>query len=82
MSAPGLDATSPGPPRSFSAIPAAEYPQDWAWIAGVERSTAVTVIDADVSTVSAAADKVLRIGESDPWILIEWEGIDMAFAAI
>ena len=46
-----------------------EYPQDWAWIAGVDRSIAVTVIDADVSTVSAAADKVLRIGDRDPWIL-------------
>ncbi len=46
-----------------------EYPQDWAWIAGVDRSTSVTVIDADVSTVSAAADKVLRIGDRDPWIL-------------
>lgn len=46
-----------------------EYPHDWALLAGVTRSEPVTVIDADVSTVTAAADKVLRVGGSTPWLL-------------
>jgi predicted transposase YdaD len=46
-----------------------EYPQDWAQLAGVEPSFPVAVIDADLSTVTAAADKVLQIGERDPWLL-------------
>jgi predicted transposase YdaD len=44
-----------------------DYPQDWARFAGVEAP--VSVIDADVSTVTAAADKVLWVEESQPWIL-------------
>ena len=43
------------------------YPQDWARFAGV--SAPVSVIDADVSTVTAAADKVLWVEEPHPWIL-------------
>src|SRR5258708_39204092 len=46
-----------------------DYPQDWAQLAGVKRPARVTVIDADVSTVTAAADKVLRVDEPDPWLL-------------
>src|SRR5258708_29282700 len=46
-----------------------DYPQDWAQLAGVKRPARVTVIDADLSTVTAAADKVLRIDEPDPWLL-------------
>jgi len=42
-------------------------PQDWARLAGV--STPVSVIDADVSTETAAADKVLRVEEPEPWFL-------------
>src|SRR5690242_19036472 len=45
------------------------YPQDWARLVGVPESAPVTVIDADVPTVTAAADKVLRVDESDPWLL-------------
>lgn len=44
-----------------------QYPQDWARFAGV--SGPVTVIDADISTVTAAADKVLRVESAKPWIL-------------
>ncbi|MFN9371394.1 MAG: hypothetical protein ACK6D3_05850 [Planctomycetaceae bacterium] len=44
-----------------------DYPQDWARFAGVDAP--VSVIDADVSTVTAAADKVLWVEEPDPWIL-------------
>ena len=46
-----------------------DYPQDWALLAGVKRLAPVTVVDADVSTVTAAADKVLRVDEPDPWLL-------------
>jgi predicted transposase YdaD len=46
-----------------------EYPQDWALLAGVKPSTPVTVIDADLSTVTAAADNVLRVDEPKRWIL-------------
>lgn len=41
--------------------------QDWARLAG--GSAPVSVIDADVSTETAAADKVLRVEEPEPWIL-------------
>ncbi|MCY2966008.1 MAG: hypothetical protein NT069_20650 [Planctomycetota bacterium] len=45
-----------------------DYPQDWAQFVGVNGP--VSVIDADISTVTAAAaDKVLRVDEPDPWIL-------------
>src|SRR5690348_9571469 len=46
-----------------------DYPQDWARLVGVPKSSQVTVIDADLSTVTAAADKVLRIDEANPWLL-------------
>src|SRR5579864_420685 len=46
-----------------------DYPQDWARLVGVPVSAPVTVIDADVSTVTAAADKVLRVDEAKPWLL-------------
>ena len=45
------------------------YPQHWARLVGVPVSAPVAVIDADVSTVTAAADKVLRVDEPDPWLL-------------
>ena len=45
-----------------------DYPQDWAGLVGVPKSAPVTVIDADVSTVTAAADKVLRVDEAKPWL--------------
>ena len=47
-----------------------EYPEDWARFVGV--SAPVSVIDANVSTVTAAADKVLRVDAPEPWIL-HWE---------
>ena len=43
-------------------------PPDWAQLAGF-RNAAVDVIDADVSTVTAAADKVLRIRGKEDCIL-------------
>ncbi|MFN0051219.1 MAG: hypothetical protein ACKV0T_03455 [Planctomycetales bacterium] len=46
-----------------------EFRKDWSYFLGVDRSIPVSVIDADVSTVSSSADKVLRVEEPDPWIL-------------
>jgi predicted transposase YdaD len=36
-----------------------QYPQDWALLAGVPRSVPVKIIDAEISTVTAAADDSL-----------------------
>jgi hypothetical protein len=46
----------------------ATYPADWAALVGTPPA-AVEVIDADVSTVTAAADKILRLGDPEPWLL-------------
>jgi len=43
------------------------HPEDWLAYLGLPRAP-VEVVDADVSTVSAAADKVLRVLEPDPWL--------------
>jgi predicted transposase YdaD len=46
-----------------------EYgPDDWAGLAGA-RGVPVEVTDADVSTVSAASDKVLRVAAAPPWLM-------------
>jgi predicted transposase YdaD len=37
------------------------YPADWLAFAGLPAATALEVVDADVSSVSAAADKVIRV---------------------
>jgi predicted transposase YdaD len=46
-----------------------QYPADWLPLAGLRTSAPVEVIDADVSTVSGAADRVLQIREASPWLL-------------
>jgi len=45
-----------------------DSPADWPRLLGIPE-TDVTVIDADVSTVTGAADKVLRLGGQTPSIL-------------
>jgi predicted transposase YdaD len=47
----------------------AAYPQDWAAHLGLPAATPVEVIDADLSAVTAGADRVLRILEPSPWLL-------------
>jgi predicted transposase YdaD len=56
-----------------------ESPSDWPVLAGLPRAP-VEVIDADVSTVTGAADKVLRVHGSPDWIMhIEFQrGPDQA----
>ena len=44
------------------------YPPDWLPLADLHTSAPIDVIDADIATVSGAADKVLRVGESPPWL--------------
>lgn len=44
------------------------HPADWVSLAGLPAGEAVTVVDADLSTVTAAADKVLRVEGAQPYI--------------
>lgn len=48
---------------------AESFPDGWPRLLGWPSSQ-VTVIDADVSTVSGAADKIFRIGANKPWLLL------------
>jgi hypothetical protein len=43
-------------------------PDDWPVLAGEARAPA-EVIDADIATISGAADKVLRVRATDPYLL-------------
>jgi hypothetical protein len=45
------------------------YPADWVRCAGVQPKGPVRAIDADVSAVTAGADKVLHVAEAAPWLL-------------
>lgn len=45
------------------------HPEDWVRLASVEPEGPVKAVDADVSTVSAEADKVIRVEGELPWIL-------------
>jgi hypothetical protein len=42
------------------------YPTSWVAVAGLSVAGAVDVIDADVSTVTAGADKVIRVNTATP----------------
>ena len=44
-------------------------PADWlAWL-GYPTGRPIRLIDADLATVTAAADKVMRVGGRSPWLL-------------
>ncbi len=45
------------------------YPEDWLRLVGSERPSAVEVVDADLSTITAHADKVFRVAGDEPWML-------------
>lgn len=47
----------------------ASYPADWLRLVGLSTAVPIAVIDSDLSTVSAAADKVLHIREDPSWLL-------------
>lgn len=44
-------------------------PLDWVALAGFPHVRAATTLDADVSTVTAQADKVILVEEEPPWII-------------
>ncbi|HEV2472572.1 MAG TPA: hypothetical protein VGS41_07915, partial [Chthonomonadales bacterium] len=44
------------------------HPDDWLRLAGLKGVTA-EAIDADLSTVTAEADKVLRVAADPPWLM-------------
>ncbi|MFM9960843.1 MAG: Rpn family recombination-promoting nuclease/putative transposase [Planctomycetaceae bacterium] len=43
-------------------------PADWLRFAGFQLDGPVTIIDSDISTITGAADKVIRVDEPDPWL--------------
>jgi len=45
------------------------YPFDWVRLAGRSEAAEVQVVDVDLSTVSAEADKVIRIGGAEAMLL-------------
>ncbi len=52
-------------PKAISEV----FPSDWVgWLGW--PSQPVEVVDADVATVSGAADKVFRVGGDNPWLLL------------
>jgi len=44
------------------------YPADWLALAGLAPTGPIEVIDANLSTITAEADKVLRVGGPAPWL--------------
>lgn len=45
------------------------YPQDWVRQLGLRIPGEIQVVDAELSTISAEADKLLRLEEPSPWLL-------------
>jgi hypothetical protein len=45
------------------------YLPDWLALSDRRSTSASAIIDADLSTVTAAADKVLRVDDPQPWLL-------------
>ena len=41
---------------------------DWLPLCGRTTTAAVEIVDADLATVTAAADRVLRVHETPPWL--------------
>ncbi len=44
------------------------FPADWLALAGLDVLGPVEVIDANLSTITAEADKVIRVGGAAPWL--------------
>ncbi len=45
-----------------------EFPRDWLALAGCDPTGPVELIDANLSTITAEADKVIRVGGDSPWL--------------
>jgi hypothetical protein len=55
------------------------YPGDWLAPLNLTASGPITVIDADLSTVTTEADKIIRVDDPEPWLLhidlqASWDG--------
>lgn len=44
-------------------------PLDWVALAGFPNATAARMVDTDVSTVTAQADKIILVEDAQPWLL-------------
>lgn len=45
------------------------YPRDWIAQLGLSSAGPLEIIDADLSTVTAQADRLIRLQEPEPWLL-------------
>lgn len=45
-----------------------EFPGDWLALAGLPVAGPVEVVDANLATITAEADKVIRVGGAAPWL--------------
>src|SRR5690349_13624570 len=59
----------PGPFDTTTKYLVQTYPQDWLELLGLANSGDIEVIDADLSTVTAEADKIIRLSAPEPWLL-------------
>ncbi len=46
-----------------------QFPRDWLAQFGLPAAGSVEVVDADLSTISTQADRVLLVNEAEPWLL-------------
>src|SRR5688572_9588824 len=46
-----------------------EYPQDWLSLAGLRTQAPIEVVNAELSTVTAEADKLLRVNDDPAWLV-------------
>jgi predicted transposase YdaD len=62
----------PGPFDTTTKYLVQTYPTDWVTFVGLGATTMpepVVVVDANLSAVSAEVDKVVRVGDADPWLV-------------
>ena len=45
------------------------YPSDWLAQLSMTVAGTVELIDADLSSITTQADKIIRVNEADPWLL-------------
>jgi predicted transposase YdaD len=59
----------PGPFDTTTRYLVQAYPDDWIAFLGFPSAGSAEVIDANLSTVSAEVDKVVRVGGTTPWLV-------------
>jgi predicted transposase YdaD len=45
------------------------YPADWLRISGLTAQGTIEIVDADLATITAESDKLLRVNDPTPWML-------------